>query len=384
MKKSTNHLYLIILLSILSSVAPMGVDTYIPSIPDIANAFNVSIEKIELSLSIFLIGFSVGQIFGGPISDKYGRKMSSVYGLVGFAFFSFVIIFSTTIYELWFFRFFEAFFGGIVVVNAAAAVRDRFHGTEAAKVFALIGMVRSFAPLIAPAIGAFIIHFYSWKAVFIFLTIYALFVAFFIYKDLEESYTYSKQNVIESFKTVLSHKQALKAMLVLGFSFGGFFIIIAKTSFIYIEYFKIQTDYFPFFFGINFIILMAMIKVNVNLLKSINPINLVKIALLVQVISGFLFVLNYENISLVLIVILIASYMSMMAFIFGNCMALTLEHFPKNAGVASGVVGVLQFGLGAIISSIALSFHSETFLPIALSISIISFVAFLIMRTYKI
>ena len=256
MKKSINHLYLIILLSVLSSVAPMGVDTYIPSIPDIANAFNVSIEKIELSLSVFLIGFSVGQIFGGPISDKYGRKMSSVFGLLGFAFFSFIIIFSTTIYELWFFRFFEAFFGGIVVVNAAAAVRDRFHGVEAAKVFSLIGMVRSFAPLIAPAIGAFIIHFYSWKAIFIFLTLYALVVAFFIYKDLEESYTYSKQNVIESFKTVLSHKLALKAMLVLGFSFGGFFIIIAKTSFIYIEYFKIPTDYFPFFFGINFIVLM--------------------------------------------------------------------------------------------------------------------------------
>ena len=108
MKKSINHLYLIILLSVLSSVAPMGVDTYIPSIPDIADAFNVSIEKIELSLSVFLIGFSVGQIFGGPISDKYGRKMSSVFGLLGFAFFSFVIIYSTTIYELWIFRFFEA------------------------------------------------------------------------------------------------------------------------------------------------------------------------------------------------------------------------------------------------------------------------------------
>ena len=377
MKKSTNHLYLIILLSILSSVAPMGVDTYIPSIPDIANAFNVSIEKIELSLSIFLIGFSVGQIFGGPISDKYGRKMSSVYGLVGFAFFSFIIIFSTTIYELWFFRFFEAFFGGIVVVNAAAAVRDRFHGTEAAKVFALIGMVRSFAPLIAPAIGAFIIHFYSWKAVFIFLTIYALFVAFFIYKDLEESYTYSKQNVIESFKTVLSHKVAIKSMLVLGFSFGGFFIIVAKTSFIYIEYFKISTDYFPLFFGVNFIVLMSMIKVNVHLLKTYNPVQLVKMAVSVQVISGALIALNYENISLVLTVILLASYMSMMAFIFGNCMALTLEHFPKNAGVASGVVGVVQFGLGAFVSSIALSYHDGTIFPIGISVCLISCLAFL-------
>ena len=383
MKKSINHIYLIILLSVLSSVAPMGVDTYLPSIPDIAKSFNVSIHKIELSLSIFLIGFSIGQVFGGPISDKYGRKKSSIFGLLGYALFSFIIIFSTSIYELWAYRFFEAFFGGIVVVNAAAAVRDRFHGAEAAKVFSLIGMVRSIAPLLAPAIGAFIIHFYTWEAVFIFLTIYALIVAFFVYKDLEESYTYTQQNVFESFKLVLSHKNALKAMLTLGFSFGGFFIIIAKTSFIYIEYFKIQTDYFPFFFGINFIILMAMIKVNVNLLKSINPINLVKIALLVQVISGFLFVLNYENISLVLIVILIASYMSMMAFIFGNCMALTLEYFPRNAGVASGVVGVLQFGLGAAISSIALIFHDGTFFPIGFAICVISIIAFLIMLNYK-
>lgn len=384
MKKSINHIYFIILLSVLSSVAPMGIDTYIPSIPDIAKSFNVSIHKIELSLSIFLIGFSVGQVFGGPISDRYGRKMSSVFGLLGYALFSFIIIFSSNIYELWVYRFFEAFFGGIVVVNAAAAVRDRFHGAEAAKVFSLIGMVRSLAPLLAPAIGAFIIHFFKWEAIFIFLTLYALIVAFFVYKDLEETYTYNKQNIFESFKLVLSHRSALKAMLTLGFSFGGFFIIIAKTSFIYIEYFKIPTDYFPLFFGINFIVLMVMIKVNVNLLKNHDPIWLVKIALLVQIFSGILFILTYENISIITIILILASYMSMMAFIFGNCMALTLEHFPKNAGVASGVVGVLQFGLGAIISSIALSFHSETFLPIALSISIISFLAFLIIRTYKI
>jgi MFS transporter, DHA1 family, multidrug resistance protein len=384
MKKSINHIYLIILLSAATAVAPIGVDTYLPSIPDIAKSFDVSIHKIELSLSIFLIGFSIGQIFGGPISDIYGRKKSSIIGLLGYALFSFIIIFSTNIYELWAYRFFEAFFGGIVVVSAAAAVRDRFHGDEAAKVFSLIGMVRSLAPLLAPAIGAFIVHFFTWEAVFIFLTIYSLIVTFFVYKDLEESYTYSKQNIFESFKIVLKHKTALKAMLTLGFSFGGFFIIIAKSSFIYIEHFKIETDYFPFFFGINFIILILMIQVNVNLLKKSKAINLVKIAIFVQIIAGLLFALNYENINLVTVVILIASYMSMMAFIFGNCMALALEHFPKNAGVASGVIGVLQFGLGAIISSIALSFHSETFLPIAISISIISIISFLIMRTYTI
>ena len=75
--------------------------------------------------------------------------------------------------------------------------------------------------------------------------------------------------------------------------------------------------------------------------------------------------------------------MSMMAFIFGNCMALTLEHFPKNAGVASGVVGVVQFGLGAIVSAIALSYHDGTVLPIGISVCFISTLAFLIIRNYK-
>lgn len=383
MRKSINHLYLIILISILSSVAPMGVDTYLPSIPEIAKYFDVNIHKVELSLSIFLIGFAIGQIFGGPISDRYGRRFGSIVGLLGYALFSFLIIFSSSIYELWIYRFLEAFFGGITVVNATAAVRDRFSGQEAAKVFSLIGMVRSLAPLLAPVFGAAIIHFFPWEGIFIFLTIYALIVAFFIYKDLPESFTYTKQNIIESYKLVLTHKKAMKAMLVLAISFGAFFIIIAKTSYIYIEYFGIKTDYFPLFFGINFIILIAMIKVNVNLLKTYEAKNIAKYATLIQFCVGIIFLLIHKDMNLILTVIIIASYMSMMAFIFGNCMSLAIEHFSKNAGVASGVIGVLQFGLGALISSVALNFDNNGFFVIAFSITFLSIISFLIIRSYK-
>ena len=383
MRKSINHLYLIILISILSSVAPMGIDTYLPSIPEIAKYFDVNIHKVELSLSIFLIGFAIGQIFGGPISDRYGRRVGSIVGLLGYALFSFLIIFSSSIYELWIYRFLEAFFGGITVVNATAAVRDRFSGQEAAKVFSLIGMVRSLAPLLAPVFGAAIIHFFPWEGIFIFLTIYALIVAFFIYKDLPESFTYTKQNIIESYKLVLTHKKAMKAMLVLAISFGAFFIIIAKTSYIYIEYFGIKTDYFPLFFGINFIILIAMINVNVKLLKTYEAKNIAKYATLIQFCVGIIFLLIHKDMNLILTVIIIASYMSMMAFIFGNCMSLAIEHFSKNAGVASGVIGVLQFGLGALISSVALNFDNNGFFVIAFSITFLSIISFFIIRSYK-
>lgn len=383
MRKSIGHIYLIILLAVLSSVAPIAIDTYIPSIPTIATDFNVSIEKIELTLSIFLIGFSIGQIFGGTFSDRIGRRKSSIIGLIGFSFFSFLIILSSSVYELWIFRFFEAFFGGFVVVNANAVVRDLFHGKEAAKIFSLIGTVRSIAPLAAPAIGSFIIHFYSWKAVFVFLCVYSLLVALWVYKDLNETFTYTNQKVIESYKAVLKNKMAMKAMLTLAICFSGFFILVAKSSFIYIEYFNISTDYFPFFFGINFLVLMAMIRVNVILLKYFTQLELIKYTIIIQIVAGILLMTLAQGISIITTVILIATYMSMMAFIFGNSTALAMEHFSKNAGVASSVIGVLQFGLGAMISSIALMFHTQTFMPIGASIATISLVAYLIIRTYK-
>ena len=245
-------------------------------------------------------------------------------------------------------------------------------------------MVRSLAPLLAPVFGAAIIHFFPWEGVFIFLTIYALIVTFFVYKDLPESFTYIKQSVFESYKIVLTHKLAMKAMIVLALSFGGFFIIISKTSFIYIEYFKISTDYFPIFFGINFVILIFMIKVNVNLLKKYYALTIIKTAILIQVLVGLIFIFVHKDLTLIMTMFILASYMSMMAFIFGNCMALAIEHFSKNAGVASGVIGVLQFGLGALISSIALNFSDNGFLVISVSITLISIISYLIIRTYKI
>lgn len=383
MKKAINHIYLIILLSILSAVAPMGVDAYLPAIPQIATYFATPIHLVELSLSIFLIGFALGQIFGGVISDRYGRRIGSIIGLVGFGFFSLAIIFSSSIYELWIWRFLEAFSGGITVVNAAAAVRDRFSGEEAAKVFSLIGLVRSIAPLLAPVFGSAIIHFYSWKEVFIFLAIYAWIIAFMVYRDLPESFRRTSQSVIASYKSVLTHRMAMRAMLTLAISFGGFFIIIAKTSFIYIEHFGISTDLFPLFFGLNFIVMMVMIRLNVSLLNSYKAKQIVLAATAVQMVASSVFLFNHADPSIYFVVSIIAIYMAMMAFIFGNAMAMALEFFAKNAGVASGVIGVLQFGLGAFISSVALSLSGSGFLVITLSLVFASSASFLIIRGYK-
>lgn len=380
MKNVNNHISLAILLAVLTSVGPMGIDTYIPSIPDISNFFNCSIEEAELSLSVFLIGLCVGQIFGGPISDFYGRRKSSIYGLLGFSFFSFLIIFSNSIYELWIYRFFESFFGGVVMVNTSAVVRDKFKGQEAAKVFSIIGTVRSITPLIAPAIGAFLIHFFSWQASFVFLTLYPLVLILFVYNYLEESFIYEKQDILSVYKQVLTNKMAIKAMLTLGMSFSGFFILITKSSFIFIEYFDISTDNFPIYFSASFIVLILMTRVNIFLLKKYSIFFLIKLGIIIQLLASIIFLINYKNITLFQILIYMVTYMSMMAFIFGNTLALAMEYFPKNAGIASSIIGVFQFGLAALITGIVISFHDETFLSIALSTTILSLVSYVVIK----
>jgi len=176
---------------------------------------------------------------------------------------------------------------------------------------------------------------------------------------------------------------AVRAMLILSLSFSGFFIFISKSSFIFIEYFKISTDYFPLFFGFNFVLLIFMTRVNIVLLKRFTTVYLIQVAIIIQILCGLLFIATYNELNIYMMMFIMGGYMSMMAFIFGNGLTLALEYFPKNAGVASSIAGVIQFGLGALISSLALSFTHETFLPMALSVTFVSILSFLLIRNYK-
>lgn len=375
-----NKTYLLIILSILSAIAPISIATYIPAIPDMAKYFNVDISDIEFSLSIFLLGLSIGQLFGGTLSDRKGRKFSSLIGLIGFSFFSFLIIFSVSIYELWIYRFFEAFFGGLIIVNATAIVKDLFSGKDAAKFFSLLGSVRSIIPIVAPTIGSFLLFFASWQGIFIFLTMYSLLIALLVFKDLEETFTYKKTNIIHSFMSVLMHKKAIMMIFVLSLGFSSMFAIITKSSFIYIEYFHVNINYFPFYYALNVMSIMFFALINIKFLNFFTQVNILKIAVSTQIVFATLFLLFYEDLTLYSAIGLIVIYMGMNGLIFGNATALILENFSSNAGVASSIIGVFQFGLAAIISSIIVSFHGQSLLSIGVGMFAISSVSFIILK----
>jgi MFS transporter, DHA1 family, multidrug resistance protein len=382
MKNSINTSYLLILLSVLSAIAPISIATYLPAMPSMAEYYNLPISYIELSLSIFMFGFSLGQLFGGPISDRKGRKFCSLLGLFGFSFFSFLIIFSTTVYELWIYRFLEAFFAGFIVINATAIIRDLYSGNEAAKYFSLLGSIRSIVPMVAPMIGALILFFAPWKSIFAFLTIYSLFLAFLIIKDLEETYTYTKRKIIESYISVLTHKKAMMMIFVLALGFSSMFSIITKLSFIYMEHFHVGVNLFSVYYGLNFVLLMVLATLNTKFIKYFSQLNILKTAVSIQIVFAAIFTFFYKDLTLYSTIIILGIYIAMNGLIYGNATSMVLENFSKNAGVASALIGVIQFGMASIISSVIVSFHGQTLLPIGIGMLMISLTSILILKKY--
>lgn len=384
MQKAYNHVFLVVLLAALTSVTPLAIDTYLPSMPEIAHYLQVGIEKIEMTISIFLLFFALGQLVGGVLSDRIGRRTTALIGLGLFAAADFALFGTTTLEELYLFRALQAFSGGLAIVNSSAVVRDLFHGKEAAKVFSTIASITMIAPMVAPALGAMVISYFSWNYVFLFLGIYssAVFLVLFLY--LPETGTKTRTKIFEAYKRVLTHKEALGYILALSFSFSGMFIFIEKSSFIYMEYFHASKQLFPFLFGANVLVMILLTRLNIKMVRTYEPKNILMVGMSIQLIAGLtLYAISYSpNILAVFFVMTI--YVGILGLIFGNGIALALEFFKNDSGIANSVIGVTEFTIAGSIGFIASSIHTGTLVPIFAMMAATPLLAILSLRLLRI
>ena len=158
-----NSFFIILILGALSSVTPFAIDMYLPAFPQIAADFGTTAPRIAFSLSSYLIGMAVGQIFYGPLLDRFGRKPPLYFGLVLYIAASVGCIFSGTVASLIGFRFVQALGGCAAQVAAVAMVRDFFPAEARARVFSLTVLILGASPLLAPTIGSFVAENAGWQ-----------------------------------------------------------------------------------------------------------------------------------------------------------------------------------------------------------------------------
>jgi DHA1 family bicyclomycin/chloramphenicol resistance-like MFS transporter len=362
------------LLAIIVALSPFAIDTYLPAIPTMAKFFQVDIYLIELSIPIYLIGFALGQLTGGPISDNYGRRMIGVSGILIFLCASYLIMFVSTVEQLWILRFIQAFGGGFGLVICAAVVRDLYDGKDAAKIFTLIGFIMMVAPLIAPTVGSIMLYYFNWQAIFGLLAIYAFIQVFIIFLFVPETKKLRKVAGFEklSFKQVcmnywqiIKHRKAIVFLLCSGFVAGLFFTFLTEISFLYIEYFNVPESKFAWLFGLNVISMMFFNRLNRYLLDYWQPEKILKMGLSIQLLSTILLLLTalFALDNLFFVVALLMLIMGSFGIIGPNNMSCFMHYFSRTSGTANAVIGSAQFAFGALMGFVLSFLHNGTPVP---------------------
>lgn len=351
---------LAILLAMLTAVAPFAVDMYLPAMQAMASDLSTPIHYVEISISTFLLGFALGQLIGGPASDRFGRKPTIALGLILFSITSLLLTQTQSINELLLLRALQAIGGGMATVNSSAMIRDLFSGNEMAKVLSMVAMVMMSAPLIAPMLGALIVKFYDWQTIFFCLSIYSILVMLLLLWRLPETNPRAKRNekkrakgnttLWQSYKRVLTHRQAMGYIMAISFAFCGMFVFITSSAFTYLEYFSVSVQQFPFLFGANVVVMMLMNRINVWALNHYSSTSILTVGLLIQLACGTaLIIASYNQPNLYLIVALNMLFVGSLGLIAANATAGTLNFFPDISGTATAVIGVTEFTLGAIV-----------------------------------
>ena len=371
---------LIITLAAMTSVTPLAIDTYLPAMPSMQKDLGSPLHLIELTIPLFLLFFAIGQIGGGILSDRLGRKKTSLIGLSGFVIASFALSSCESLETLYTFRGLQAFFGGLTIVNAGAIVRDLFHGAQAAKTFSAIASVTMIAPMIAPALGSLILSYSSWTMIFFFLALYGSAVFLLVAIKLPTTGIPNHTPLAHIYKTIFASVDARIIIVTLSLCFSGMFIFIEKSSFLYITYFHSDHALFPLLFGVNVGMMIIMTRVNIKLLQRYTPLRIMRFGILIQALAGLgLWLLSWTP-SLIPIVLVMIFYIGSLGLIFGNGLSLALEPFPHFSGIANSLIGVTEFLIAGCLGFFASLLPTQTLVPIFSAMALTSFLAFILIQ----
>jgi len=362
---------LILVLGTLSTVSPFSIDMYLPGFPAIARDLATSIDRVQLSLTAYLVGISVGQLLYGPLLDRYGRKLPLYAGLAIYLLASLGCAFTHSIDALIAMRFLQAIGGCAGMVAAQALVRDLFSVTEIAQVLSLLSLVIAVSPMIAPTVGGYVTIAFGWQAIFLVLAAIALLIFVGVIYALPQgrgpdpTLSLRPKAVLTNFYTVLSHPQFLVYTLVGGIATSAPFAYIAGSPDVFMNLYKVSEQQYGWIFAFLAFAMIGSTQLNHFLLKKYTSQQIIYTTLLYQTTIGILLVAGtwygwYDKYSLILLMFL---FLAGQGLTNPNASALSLTPFTRLAGNASALMGSFRMGMGGIVSASVSVLHNHTALP---------------------
>ena len=365
------------LLAALSAIGPLTTDMYLPSLPDIARQLNASTAQAQFTISAYLIGFAIGQILYGPVSDRHGRKPILIAAIALYCIASLACSLSTSIETLIVARAFQSFGGCGGIVLARAIVRDIYSGARAGRELSLIASVMALAPVLAPIAGGFLQTYFGWRTVFFTLVAAGFTGVGIVWAALPETLKspsaepLSITSIFRSYRLVARNLAYLAYLGIAAASYAGLFVWISAAAFVLQDLYGLN----PFDFGIAFALgsigymtgsaLAARVVVTVGV-DGVLGIGAGTCAaggmgMVLAVACGFP--------SSLALVFPMAIYLAGLGMVLPQGIAGALTPFPDRAGAASSLFGFVQQSVAALCGAAVGWLLGQSAWPLAIGVA---------------
>ncbi len=367
---SGKNFFLTVFLGIMTAMAPLSTDMYLPALPEMSMDFGISASLTQLTLTMTMFGMALGQMFMGPLSDRFGRKIPLLCGMAVFTAASFGACLADSITIFLVFRFLQGFSGASGIVIARAIARDVAEGPELTRFFAVLMLVNGVAPIAAPVIGGQILRFADWRAVFAALVLIGMaqFVSTLLYRETlcPAERIRSVRQSFSKFPLLMRDRYFRGHCLLQLFFFGSFFSYIGGSSFVFQNVYHVSAQMYSLIFGgIGFGLFLAGM-VPARLAGRVRDEKLLETSLFIPLIgSVFLlagFLLNAPMIYTLLVLFVTIVPLSVMGT---ASFSLALSQQGRNAGSASALLGFSQMILGGAMMPIVGAAGDSNPIPMA-------------------
>ncbi|GHA77985.1 multidrug effflux MFS transporter [Pontibacter akesuensis] len=365
------YIIIILILGALATISPFSIDMYLPGFPAIAQDLDATIAQVQLSLTAYLVGISLGQLLYGPLLDRFGRKNPLYVGLLLYIVASLACAYTESVDSLILMRFVQAIGGCVGMVAAQALVRDIFPVNKTAQAFSLLTLVIAVSPMIAPTVGGYVTAAFGWHAVFIILAAITALIMLGVYFALPEgrqpdtTMSLKPKPVLKNFISVLKQEQFLLYALAGGIATAAPFAYIAGSADVFMNIYQVSEQTYGWIFAFLAFAMIGSTQLNHVILNRFTSEQVINFTLVYQVLVGVLLVVGtyYDWFGMYTLIILLFVFLTGQGLLNPNATALSLAPFTKNTGSAAALLGSFRMAMGGLMSAAVSVLHTGTTLP---------------------
>lgn len=370
----------VVILAVITALESLSIDLYLPAFTKIAETFRTVIGHVQLSLSLFLAGFAIGQLCWGPLSDRHGRKPVLVSGLGIFVLSTIAIHFVDHIEWLWVCRFLQAFGGCAGIVMSRAIVADLFSKEETVKIFASQTQITGVAPIIAPMVGNVLLAHWGWRSIFTSLSVVGGVCLLAVVLCIPETHI-QREQVDQRIlvRRVFANRQFVTYTLVGAMAYSALMIYISSAPFLLVERAGLTEQQFSIVFGVNSLALVLAAVMTPKIMGRVKAEVLVlwaAVALTVCALGAGIVLGSPVGMMILLFLSLIP-----VGILFPLTTGLGLAEITDGKGTAAACMGCIQLTMSFLCSGVVSVLQHGSAMPMVWMRTLVGVVAVLMAMT---